>query len=152
MPRFGLRLFLPETMEQVSYYGMGPNDSYQDKHRASWHGEFTAAVDELNEDYIRPQENGSHWDCDFVTLAGEGLSLTAVSPKSFSFNASRYTQEELTNKAHNYELEKCGSTVLCLDYELNGIGSFSCGPRLLDAYRFDDEQFCFNLKLIPALA
>ena len=152
MPRFGLRLFLPETMEQVTYYGMGPNESYRDKHRASWHGEFTAAVDELHEDYIRPQENGSHWDCDFVTLAGEGLSLTAVSPKSFSFNASRYTQEELTNKAHNYELEKCGSTVLCLDYELNGIGSNSCGPRLLDAYRFDDEQFCFNLKLIPTLA
>ena len=149
LPRFGLRLFLPEAMEQVTYYGVGANESYRDKHRAGSHGEFSALVDELHEDYIRPQENGSHWDCDYVTIRGDGLRLTAVSGVPFSFNASHYTQEELTNKAHNFELEKCGSTVLCLDYALNGIGSNSCGPEVMEQYKFDDTRFCFAIKLIP---
>ena len=152
LPRFGLRLFMPESMERVTYYGVGPDESYCDKHHASWHSEFSATVDELHEDYTRPQENGSHWDCDYVVLADKNFSLTAISEKPFCFNASHYTQEELTNKDHNYELEKCGSTVLCLDYAMNGIGSNSCGPQLLDQYRFIDEEFCFKLKLIPGMA
>ena len=82
-------------------------------------------------------------------MRGDGLKLTAVSGVPFSFNASHYTQEELTNKAHNFELEKCGSTVLCLDYALNGIGSNSCGPEVMEQYKFDDARFCFAIKLIP---
>lgn len=149
LPRFGLRLFLNKNMQQVNYFGMGPVESYCDKHRASSHGCFCATVDQLHEDYIRPQENGSHYDCDIVSLSGDGTKLTAVSETTFSFNASAYTQEELTEKKHNFELEKCGSTVLCLDYALNGIGSNSCGPAVLDAYRFKDESFGFTIKLIP---
>ena len=67
----------------------------------------------------------------------------------FASVASHYTQEELTRKAHNYELEPCGSTVLCLDYAQNGIGSESCGPRLLEQYRLDDATFNFGLRLFP---
>lgn len=59
LPRFGLRLFLPETMQNAVYYGLGPLESYIDKHRASWHGLFAATVRDFHEDYLRPQENGS---------------------------------------------------------------------------------------------
>ena len=53
---------------------------------------------------------------------------------------------------HNFELEECGDTVLCLDYALSGIGSNSCGPSLAPEYRFDDEAFTFELELIPTKA
>lgn len=151
LPRFGLRLFLPKEMDQVSYYGMGPIESYPDKCRASYHDLFEGRVSELHEDYVRPQENGSHYDCDYVKVSGQRLKLTAVSEKSFSFNASGYTQEELEEKAHNYELVPCGSTVLCLDYRQNGIGSNSCGPELLKQYRLDETEFTFEVSLIPDL-
>ena len=150
LPRFGLRLFIPESMQNAVYYGMGPLESYADKHRASWHGLFAATVRDLHEDYIRPQENGSHCGCDYVTLYDNSFSLTAYSHVPFSFNASVYTQEELTAKAHNYELEPCGSTVLCLDARQNGIGSNSCGPRLQPKYRFDDERFTYHMTILPA--
>ena len=149
LPRFGVRLFLNNKLENVSYYGMGPYESYRDKHRATSHGLFRAKVREMHEDYIRPQENGSHYDCDYVELANGQFGLAAASEKTFSFNASCYTQEELENVAHNYELEESGSTVLCLDYALNGIGSNSCGPVVMDAYRFDDVAFSFQFKLVP---
>lgn len=150
LPRFGVRLFLPEAFANVSYYGYGPEESYCDKHRAASHGLYLAKVSELHEDYIRPQENGSHFDCDYVEIRGSQFGLTAVAAdRRFSFNASVYTQEELEEKAHNFELEKSGSTILCLDYALNGIGSNSCGPEVMEKYRFDEARFCFRFKLVP---
>ena len=152
LPRFGLRLFLPKEMARVSYFGMGPMESYCDKHHAASHGYFSSTIWQQHEDYIRPQENGSHYDCDYVQLDGAGIKLTAVGAKPFCFNASHYTQEELTEKAHNYELHPCDSTVLCLDYAQNGIGSASCGPRLAEQYRLDDASFDFSIRLIPEKA
>ena len=150
MPRFGLQLVLPENQDQVEYIGYGPTESYQDKHRACWVDRFTTTVDELLEDYVKPQENGSHYDCDYVTVGNKRRTLAAVGGgHTFSFNASVYTQEELTGKDHNYELESCGHTVLCLDYRLNGIGSNSCGPALLPKYRLDEQKFTFKVSLIP---
>ena len=107
------------------------------------------SVTDQHEDYIRPQENGSHTDCDYVIVKGSVLGIVAYGAQSFAFNVSEYTQEELTEKAHNYELVPCGSTVLCLDYKQNGIGSQSCGPRLKEKYRFDEERFTFEMNLNP---
>lgn len=149
LPRFGIRLFVKKELDEVSYYGMGPMESYRDKCRAASHGLYRARVRELHEDYIRPQENGSHYDCDYVELACGQYGLAAVSDKTFSFNASVYTQEELERADHNYQLLESGSTVLCLDYAMNGIGSNSCGPKLREPYRFDEMEFTFAFKLVP---
>lgn len=106
-------------------------------------------VEELHEDYLKPQENGSHCDCNYVILQDAGRRFTAHGTKSFSFQASVYTQEELTEKRYNYELVPCGSTVLNLDFRQNGIGSNSCGPRISEKNRFNDECFTFELNLLP---
>ncbi|MCF0134350.1 MAG: beta-galactosidase [Blautia sp.] len=148
LPRFGIRMFLKEALNQVVYYGLGPQESYIDKCRASSHGSYFSKVKDLQEDYIRPQENGSHWDCDYVILSGGTKVLKAYGDHPFSFNASIYTQEELTNKKHNYELVPCGSTVLHLDLKQDGIGSNSCGPALQKKYRFDEESFAYSMHLI----
>lgn len=149
LPRFGLRLFLKKELNQVNYYGMGPMESYRDKHRASSHGLYTSDVEAMHEDYIRPQENGSHYDCSYVEVSGEERRFTIVSEESFSFNVSVYAQEELTEKKHNFELKPSNCTVLCVDYAQNGIGSNSCGPEVRPEYRFDEQKFDFNITLIP---
>lgn len=148
LPRFGIRMMLPREMDEVEYYGYGPNESYIDKHRSSWLGVFDATVDELHEDYLKPQENGSHYGCSYLTIGDERTALF-ISSDSFSFNASRYTQEELTKKAHNFELEESPYTVLCVDYKVSGIGSNSCGPELLPQYRLDEEEFTWNFTITP---
>lgn len=149
LPRFGIRLFLDKKLCDVCYFGMGPQESYRDKHQASSHGCYHSKVCQMHEDYIRPQENGSHYDCDYVEVSNAQFGIAAVSGQTFSFNASLYTQEALERAAHNYELEESDSTVLCIDYALNGIGSNSCGPVVLDKYRFDDTAFRFRFELIP---
>ena len=149
LPRFGVRMFLDKKLSAVRYFGMGPQESYCDKHQAASHGLYHANVDDLHEDYIRPQENGSHYDCEYVELNNSRYGIVVSAENAFSFNASYYTQEELEEKTHNYELTESDSVVFCVDYALNGIGSNSCGPVVLDQYRFDDVLFRFQFTLIP---
>ena len=149
LPRFGVRMFLDKKLSAVRYFGMGPQESYCDKHQAASHGLYQANVDDLHEDYIRPQENGSHYDCEYVELNNSRYGIVVSAENAFSFNASYYTQEELEKKTHNYELTESDSVVFCVDYALNGIGSNSCGPVVLDQYRFDDVLFRFQFTLIP---
>ena len=149
LPRFGVRMFLDKKLSDARYFGMGPQESYRDKHQAASHGLYRANVSDLHEDYIRPQENGSHYDCGYVELNNSRYGMAAFSESTFSFNASYYTQEELEKKTHNYELTESDSVVLCVDYALNGIGSNSCGPVVLDQYRFNDVLFRFQFTLVP---
>ena len=149
LPRFGVRMFLDKKLSDARYFGMGPQESYRDKHQAASHGLYRANVSDLHEDYIRPQENGSHYDCGYVELNNSRYGIAAFSGSTFSFNASYYTQEELEKKTHNYELTESDSVVLCVDYALNGIGSNSCGPVVLDQYRFNDVLFRFQFTLVP---
>ena len=149
LPRFGVRMFLDKKLSAARYFGMGPQESYCDKHQATSHGLYHANVDDLHEDYIRPQENGSHYDCEYVELNNSRYGIVVSAENAFSFNASYYTQEELEKKTHNYELTESDSVVFCVDYALNGIGSNSCGPVVLDQYRFDDVLFRFQFTLIP---
>ncbi len=148
LPRLGLRFFLPKDYQNVEYYGYGPNESYIDKHRSSWLGRFNSSVDDMYVDYIKPQENSSHYNCDEAILSsplGKRIHVSATAP--FSFNASRYTQEELGQKAHNYELQKSDHTVLCVDYKMSGVGSNSCGPELAEKYRLCEEEISFKVTL-----
>ena len=149
LPRFGVRMFLDKKLSDARYFGMGPQESYRDKHQAASHSLYRANVGDLHEDYIRPQENGSHYDCEYVELNNSRYGIVASAEKAFSFNASYYTQEELEKKTHNYELTESDSVVLCVDYALNGIGSNSCGPVVLDQYRFNDVLFRFQFTLVP---
>lgn len=138
LPRFGLRLFLQKDMDRAEYFGFGPHESYIDKHRASFRGLYCAPVRDLHEDYVRPQENGSHWDCEYAAVLG-GEKTVRVRGERFSFNASLYTQEELTEKRHNYELTEADGAVLCIDAQMSGVGSNSCGPSLAEEYRAPEE-------------
>ncbi len=145
LPRFGLRTRLDRSFDNVEYYGYGPYESYEDKHEASYLGKFESCVADMHEDYIKPQENGSRCGCKSMTLSG-GEKSVSVTGVGFSFNVSEYTQEELTEKAHNFELEKCGDTVLCIDCRQSGIGSNSCGPELRKDLR-TEGKFDFEIEL-----
>ena len=62
------------------------------------------------------------------------------------------TQEELTNTKHIDEVKECGSTVLCIDYAQNGVGSNSCGPKLDPRYALDEKNFTFTFSISPEMA
>ncbi|MBN2221780.1 MAG: beta-galactosidase, partial [Vallitaleaceae bacterium] len=148
LPRFGLRFFLSKDYDRFEYIGYGPSESYIDKRRSCWFGKFNSSVKASYVDYIKPQEHGSHYDCRKLQLMNSwGKALTIDTMESFSANVSAYTQEELTGKAHNYELQESGMTVLCIDGKMSGVGSNSCGPELSPKYRIEEEEVRLNCEI-----
>ena len=153
LPRFGMRFFLARQYDQTEYFGFGPHESYIDKRRASHRGRFFTTAQSNHEDYLMPQENGSHFGCDYIRQTdphGAGVCVTAADTP-VSFSVSRYTQEELTAKKHSFELVESPDVVLCVDGAMSGVGSASCGPELLKQYRVDTETPAMHilLKLLP---
>lgn len=140
LPRFGVTFRLNKDENRVRYFGYGPMENYSDKHHASYVDCFTTCVEDLHEDYIKPQENGAHR----VRAVSAG-ALNAVSLAMFSFNASFYSTEELFRKGHYYELKKQPYIEVHIDCKQSGIGSNSCGQWLMKAYRFDEPEFDFDV-------
>ncbi|WMJ23132.1 glycoside hydrolase family 2 TIM barrel-domain containing protein [Paludicola sp. MB14-C6] len=152
LPRFGLQLMLDESLSNCSFFGYGPHECYVDKHTSTYKDMFQSAVPNMHEDYIFPQENGSHYDSEYVCLTSDKAKVEINSCNNhFSFNVSPYTIEELANKTHNYLLEKSGYTVLNIDYKMSGVGSNSCGPELEPEYRLSEKKFKFEVNIIPTL-
>ena len=105
----------------------------------------------MHEDYIRPQENGSHCGCRNMTVHSAYASLRFSQPDGFSFSASEYTQEELAAKRHCFELEKSGYSVICVDFAMAGVGSAACGPALAEKYRIKLPHISGSISILPMI-
>ena len=147
LPRFGLRFFLNQGFNQVEYVGYGPTESYLDKHHATALGRYKTTPESNHVPYLKPQENGSHYGCTEVKVANLSDCFTVQSHAPFSMNVSPYSQEELGSKKHQYDLEKSGSTILCVDYKMSGVGSNSCGPALKEQYRLNETEWDWSISL-----
>ncbi|OMF18979.1 glycoside hydrolase [Paenibacillus sp. FSL H7-0331] len=150
LPRFGLQLTMPQGTEEVEYFGLGPHESYIDKRHSVKRGKYLLTVDEMFENYIMPQENGSRYGTEWAIVSNEqGMGLKFSGSDDFSLNAAHYTPEDLTKAAHDYELVRRKETIVHLDYKISGVGSNSCGPELLVPYRLDEKEFKFELRIKP---
>ena len=147
LPRFGVQLKLNKSYEHVSYFGFGPYENYIDKNSSCYLGRFNSTVSEMHEDYIKPQENGSHHFCREVSISNSKKTIYVVSENDFAFNVSHFSVNKLTNTDHNFELNKENLTYLIIDYKQSGIGSNSCGPELPQEYRFNEKEFSYNFYL-----
>ena len=147
LPRFGVELTLPKSWQQVSYLGYGPQECYIDKHHLAWFDAFESTVEDMHEDYIKPQENGNHYHCRKASVGNGTNGVTAYAATSFDFSVSNYSDYELAVKKHNYELEESDFVTMHIDYKNSGVGSNSCGPQLLPQYQMNDKEFEWEYQL-----
>ena len=147
LPRFGVKFKLNKLYEDVSYFGFGPYENYIDKNSSCYLGRFNSTVSEMHEDYIKPQENGSHHFCREVSVKNDCGKIYVLSENDFAFNVSHFSVEQLTNTNHNFDLNEEDSTYLIVDYKQSGIGSNSCGPDLPEKYRLNEEDFSYDFYL-----
>jgi len=75
--------------------------------------------------------------------------LLFIGMEDFSFNASHYTPEDIASSAHPHELapKKRTETIVHLDQSMSGMGSNSCGPELLPAYRLSAQTIDFSVRI-----
>lgn len=151
VPRIGLMAVMPSSFDSVSWFGRGPGESYKDSKQAGRMGTYSRSVEELWQHYDFPQENGNREDLRWLRIGDGGVTLDArrtdAEDAPFSFTARRYMPHDLDQATHPYELEELDMTVVHLDYDNNGLGSATVGPRAFEKYRCKTEPFDFSFEL-----
>ncbi len=144
LPRLGFEIKAVCHSKEFKYFGMGPYESYSDMHRASMIGMHCSNAENEYVNYIMPQEHGNHTKTKLLEIK-DGLTVKAYD--IMDINVSEYSIEAIKDAMHIDELTKNGLLNIRIDYKNCGIGSFSCGPELMEKYRFDDKEIYFKFSI-----
>ena len=134
MLRFGLQFTLPDTFNDVTWYGRGPQENHCDRKTGARIGLFSKTVADLEHHYMRPQENGHRTDVRSLTLKteeGRGLRVTATGETPFCFNCFKYTLDDLDAATHIHTLSHKPMTTVCIDQTQRGVGGDMPGSATL---------------------
>jgi beta-galactosidase len=151
LPRFGFEFKMPEDYENITFFGRGPHESYEDLRHSTRLDVYKTTATDNYEHYIKPQENSAHVETRWMSITdvgGNGLMALSTN-RTFSFNCCHYTPKQLTDTAHDYELVPLRETVVNIDYRNAGAGSAACGPKLDEKYRIEEYEFDFSFRLLP---
>jgi beta-galactosidase len=150
-PRLGLRMAVPAGFRRVEWFGRGPGEAYADTGRAARVGRFAATVEELQTPYLYPQENGNRGDVRWATVGEDGgRGIRFEGEPTFDLTVRPWTSEQLDQARHPGDLVPGDRVWVNLDLAQQGIGSASCGPGVLPAYRLDPVPAAFAVRLLPA--
>ena len=124
LPRFGMSLALPKSIDQVSWYGRGPYETYWDRKTGGEIGIFSSTADEMWHPYVRSQDTGNRADTRwFEVREGESLGLHfGANGTPFNFSTLPFTLEDLDAAAHPYELPRRDFNTIFIDSNLHGVG------------------------------
>ncbi|GAA4496584.1 glycoside hydrolase family 2 TIM barrel-domain containing protein [Hymenobacter ginsengisoli] len=163
LPRFGMRMEVPRTFDQLHYYGRGPQENYSDRNTAALLGVYQDSVRrEFPDTYIRPQEYGYHTDMRWLTLTdatGHGLRVEAAG-QPLCFSALPFRTEDLDpglskKQQHPTDLKPRGQTWLHLDLAQRGVGGDnSWGALPHEPYCLLAPQYSYSyiLRLVDGSA
>lgn len=149
LPKIGLQMMISKELADTKWAGKGPGESYPDIILAARDGVWERATDEMTTPYIMPQESGNRSDVDwaaFYNSRGEGLLIAG---EVFNFSVSQYTTRDLDKAMHRTELVAGDQYELTIDHQVNGIGSSSCGPGVLEQYQLKNEDYAYTVSIMP---
>jgi beta-galactosidase len=153
MPRFGTELVVSPGLENISWYGRGPVETYVDRQFEKV-GIYASKVAADWVDYSRPQENGNKVDVRWVSLTNDaGVGLRAEGMPLLSVSAHHVTKADIERASYSFELPRRPETYLNLDLRQMGIGgidSWSRNAWPMDAYRIpSDQPLSYKYRLRP---
>jgi beta-galactosidase len=153
MPRFGTELVVAPALENIAWYGRGPQETLIDR-AFERIGVNTSTVDRQWVEYMRPQENGSKVDVRWVTLTNaQGLGIMAIGAPTLSVSARHYTKDDIENAAYTFQMQRHPEIYLNLDWKLMGAGgidSWTLNAYPMAPYRIvSEEAHSYRYRLVP---
>ena len=165
IPRIGMRLQLPKTYENLSYFGRGPWENYQDRKASAFVDVYNSKVSEQYVPYIRPQDNGYKTDTRWIAVSNEqnnGLLFVSDSEKHLSFSALHMENEDFdttsgldyknSNKSkHTIDIKEKDLVQLNIDLGQRGVaGDDSWSSKPMEKYQFKGNQsHTYSFYMIP---
>jgi len=154
IPRMGMHLQIPESFDQVSWFGRGPFENYEDRKYAAHVGLYSSAVEALNYAYIRPQETGYRTDVRWLAVDnGKDLGLLVTGNPLLCFSASHFSRDDFENgfekeQKHTTDIKKHPWTSLNIDYRQMGVGGDnSWGALPHPQYLLPVKQYSYSVNI-----
>lgn len=124
LPRFGMMLAVPQSMDQIEWYGRGPQETYWDRKTGGEIAIYQSTADAMPYDYVRSQDTGNRTDVRWFTIAdksGKGLKFEA-GKEPVSFSVLPYTLDDLMRAKHPHDLPRREFNTVFIDSHLHGVG------------------------------
>lgn len=148
LPRLGTQWILSDKLQQVHWFGHGPQENYPDRKSGYKIGQYRSSVDELFEPYLKPQDCGLRTDNTYVRLVSrEGIGLEFSAREPFNFNCYNYTTDNLTKAKYTYQLKKSDGVTFNFDYRTSGVGCTAIG--VLNKYQVLPQEVSFETRIMP---
>lgn len=150
MPEFGMMFKLDADYDTVKWYGLGPQETYEDRQHGGKYGVYENKVADNVAEYLVPQESGNKCRVRYAKVMdkkGRGMLFFG---DELSFSALPYTPHELENAAHHFELPPVHYTVIRVAKKQMGVGGDdSWGAHTHPEYLLDVSEkmeftFCFR--------
>ena len=150
MPEFGMMFWFNADYDNLTWYGMGPDETYADRRHGAKLGIYSNKVADNMAKYLVPQECGNKVGVRYARLVdakGRGMMFEG---DELSFSALPYTPHELENAAHVYELPQVHHTIVRVALAQMGVGGDdSWGSLVHPEYHIDVTKplkFTFRFK------
>ncbi len=177
LPRMGLRMRLPASANAFSYYGRGPEENYADRKSGIELGLYKSTAESEYYPYVRPQENGHHTDCRYLSIGG----VTIVADGTLEFNVLKNSVEDfdsedsdrpyqwfnfsedeehdeakaaaqhMRRQTHINDIAPRDYVEVCLDAAQSGIGGYDSWGATAedDMVLWSDQDYSFSFTMVP---
>jgi len=150
LPRVGIQLVLNDSLQNLSWFGRGPFETYPDRKTGAKIGLYNSDVDSQYVPYLIPEENSNKTDVRFAQLqskAGTGIKVSSEVP--FNFSALNLDSDNLSRALYPYQLKPFKGITLNLDYALSGVGCTAIS--VLNKYWVAPTEYRFKLTFEQVL-
>mgnify|MGYP000000952823 FL=1 len=149
-PRIGLTLTVSDALDQVKWYGRGPQENYPDRKTGYPMGIYASTVQAMYEPYLMPQDYGLRTDVRWLQLTTDkGIGLQFKMNEWFNFNIYPYSTDNLTKAMYTYQLQKQKGMTLNLDYATTGVGCTARG--VFGAYKAMPQEYRRTISIRPMM-
>jgi beta-galactosidase len=151
LPRLGAVLEVAPGLDEFTWFGLGPHETYPDRQASGIAAVHVAAVDALAEPLVHPQEHGNRGDVRWAALAGDGLRLAVVADPEgplLQVRAGHHHDADLEATALAADLPRRPTTEWHVDHAVRGIGTASCGPDTRPAHRIGPGRYHWRWWLL----
>ncbi len=146
LPEFGMMMKMPAVYDQLTWYGLGPEENYCDRNKGAKLGIYQNVVADNVTPYIIPQECGNKTEVRYATITdASGFGLEFKANKTMNFSALPFTPHELELASHHYELPSIHHTVIRASLMQMGVGGDnSWGALTHKEYRIKNQDYHFE--------
>lgn len=128
LPRLGYVMTIPQKYENLTYYGRGKHDNYNDRKTGAFIEKFSGKVKDEFVHFPKPQDMGNHEEVRWISLTdNQGNGAVFIPNEPMAASALQYTAKDMILAGHPHELPEAKDTYLHLDLGVTGLGGNSCG-------------------------